>query len=190
MCRVCFADLHPTSQCPFTYYSSNILSVKVITASYAKAAETGKEVVEGKQQQAEKEKLSKRAERKERPRDDQARKAKVKKREQCEAKRERDRHCEKEQEKECEREHEKELDRQQEKEKHHRRHRDDHDDSRKEHRRDDRPGERGDRECDHDRSASDRSSHPHHGFFLESSSDDNDEGWTKVSYRKSKSRSH
>ena len=84
MCRVCFADLHPTSQCPFTYYSSNILSVKVITASYEKAAEKGKDVVEGKQQQAQKEKLSKRAERKERPRDDQARKAKVKKREQCE----------------------------------------------------------------------------------------------------------
>lgn len=61
LCRVCFADLHPTSQCPFTYYSSNILSVKVITASYAKAAEKGKEVVEGKQQQAQKEKLSKRA---------------------------------------------------------------------------------------------------------------------------------
>ena len=70
------------------------------------------------------------------------------------------------------------------------RHRDDHDDCRKEHRRDDRPGERGDRECDHDRWASDHSSHPHHGFFLESSSDDDDEGWTKVSYRKSKSRSH
>ena len=70
------------------------------------------------------------------------------------------------------------------------RHRDDHDDCRKEHRRDDRPGERGDRECDHDHSASDRSSHPHHGFFLESSSDDDDKGWTKVSYRRSKSRSH
>lgn len=89
---------------------------------------------------------------------------------------------EKEQEKECERqrgkEREKELDREQEKEKH-RSHRDDQDDRRREDRRDDRPGERGDHKCDDDCSAHDRSSHPHHGLSLESSSDDDDEGWTK-----------
>ena len=31
---------------------------------------------------------------------------------------------------------------------------------------------------------------PTMAFFLESSSDDDDQGWTKVSYRRSKSRSH
>lgn len=39
LCRVCMADTHSTSQCPFVYYSSNVLSVKVTASSYVQAAE-------------------------------------------------------------------------------------------------------------------------------------------------------
>ena len=55
LCRVCLADSHPTPQCPYIYYSSNVLSVKVSASSYLQAAERGKQAEEVKQQQAEEE---------------------------------------------------------------------------------------------------------------------------------------
>lgn len=36
---MCLADSHPTPQCPYIYYSSNVLSVKVSASSYLQAAE-------------------------------------------------------------------------------------------------------------------------------------------------------
>ena len=55
LCRLCLADSHPTPQCPYIYYSSNVLSVKVSASSYLQAAERGKPAEEIKRQQAEEE---------------------------------------------------------------------------------------------------------------------------------------
>ena len=52
LCRVCLADSHPTSQCPYVYYSSNVLSVKVTASSYVQAAERGKQAEETRREQA------------------------------------------------------------------------------------------------------------------------------------------
>ena len=52
LCRVCLADSHPTPECPYIYYSSNVLSVKVSASSYLQAAERGKQAEESKRQQA------------------------------------------------------------------------------------------------------------------------------------------
>ena len=49
---MCLADSHPTSQCPYIYYSSNVLSVKVSASSHLQAAERGKQAEETKRQQA------------------------------------------------------------------------------------------------------------------------------------------
>ena len=52
LCRVCLADSHPTSQCPYIYYGSNVLFVKVSASTYLQAAERGKQAEETKCQQA------------------------------------------------------------------------------------------------------------------------------------------
>lgn len=49
---MCLADSHPTSQCPYIYYGSNILFVKVSASTYLQAAERGKQAEETKCQQA------------------------------------------------------------------------------------------------------------------------------------------
>ena len=62
LCRVCLADSHPTSQCPYIYYGSNILFVKVSASTYLQAAERGKQAEETKCQRA----MEERVERKKR----------------------------------------------------------------------------------------------------------------------------
>ena len=43
LCRVCLAETHSTTRCPFIYYSSNISMVEATAVSYTKAAEKGTE---------------------------------------------------------------------------------------------------------------------------------------------------
>ena len=62
LCRVCLADTHSTSQCPFVCYSSNVLSVKVTVSSYEQAVERGKQAEETRRQQAREEERVERGE--------------------------------------------------------------------------------------------------------------------------------
>lgn len=62
LCRVCLADSHPTSQCPYIYYGSNILFVKVSASTYLRAAERGKQAEETKCQQAMEERVERKNE--------------------------------------------------------------------------------------------------------------------------------
>ena len=64
LCRVCLAETHSTTRCPFIYYSSNISMVEPTAVSYAKAAEKGKEADEAKR--AEEKARAERARREER----------------------------------------------------------------------------------------------------------------------------
>ena len=52
LCGVYMANTHSTSHCPYVYYSSNVLSVKVTASSYVQAAERGKQAEETRRQQA------------------------------------------------------------------------------------------------------------------------------------------
>ena len=159
LCRVCLADSHPTPQCPYIYYSSNVLSVKVSASSYLQAAERGKQAEEVKQQQAEEERAE-RARNEERERKEKERERKEKERAEREReerkKQERKERERKEKEKEDRREREhrdherqdrKERDR---KDRHHRR-REDQADSGDERRKEGKEDRRRDR--DYDRSA-------------------------------------
>ena len=49
LCRVCLAETHSTTRCPFIYYNSNISMAEATAVSYAKAAEKGKEAEVAKQ---------------------------------------------------------------------------------------------------------------------------------------------
>ena len=187
LCRVCLAETHSTTRCPFIYYSSNISMAEAPAVSYAKAAEKGKEAEVAKQAEEEKNRAEEKA------------RAERARREEHAKKEERDR-ARKERE---------ESDRRKREEKERKAsHRDYHDyecrrDGRRDERRDGKRGERredrredkkreerGDRERerDRDRSARDRSSHRYHDEESHSSSDDED-GWITVR-RKSKSRSY
>ena len=71
LCRVYLANTHSTSHCPYVYYSSNILSVKVTASSYVQAAERGMQAEETRHQQAreeERERKERENERKEKER--------------------------------------------------------------------------------------------------------------------------
>ena len=189
LCRVCLAETHSTTRCPFIYYSSNISMAEAPAVSYAKAAEKGKEAEVAKQAEEEKNRAEEKA-RAERAR----REERAKKEERDRARKERE-----------------ESDRRKREEKERKAsHRDYHDyecrrDGRRDERRDGKRGERredrredkkreerGDRERerdrDRDRSARDRSSHRYHDEESHSSFDDED-GWITVR-RKSKSRSY
>ena len=52
--RVCLAETHSTTRCPFIYYSSNISMVEATAVSYAKAGEKGKEADVAKRAEKEK----------------------------------------------------------------------------------------------------------------------------------------
>ena len=207
LCKVCLAETHTTTRCPFIYYSSNVSTVAV-TVSYAKAAEKGREFEAAKRaEQAEKAK----AEQAENARVERAEKDRTKERAMSEdracderAKKEDRAHAE---EKKCKEKEHKEKER---KEKHRQqedRH-DDHDrrdrrddrrderrddrrsDRREDRRRSDREGGRSDRERDRDRDRSARGRSSHHRHRDDTNSDDSDDGWTTVSRRKTKSRSY
>ena len=193
LCRVCLADSHPTPQCPYIYYSSNVLSVKVSASSYLQAAERGKQAEEVKQQQTEEERAE-RAKNEERERKEKERERKEKERAEREReerkKQERKERERKEKEKEDRRERErrdherqdrKERDR---KDRHHRR-REDQADSGDERRKESKADRRRDR--DYDRSGRDRSSHRYSHASSSESEDDGDRGWIKVTRKKSRS---
>jgi len=73
LCRVSLADTHSTSQCPFAYYRSNVLFVKVTASSYVQAAERGKQAEETRRQQAREEERVERAKSEERERKEKER---------------------------------------------------------------------------------------------------------------------
>ena len=183
-CRVCLADSHPTPQCPYIYYSSNVLFVKVSASSYLQAAERGKQAEEIKRQQAEEErgrkerererKEKERAEREREERKKQERKERERKEKEKEDRRERER-------RDHERQDRKERDR---KDRHHRR-REDQADSGDERRKGSKEDRRRDR--DYDRSGRDRSSHRYSHASSSESEDDGDRGWIKVTRKKSRS---
>ena len=179
LCRVCLADSHPTPECPYIYYSSNVLSVKVSASSYLQAAERGKQAEESKRQQAMEERPErekKERERKERERREKEREERKKLERKEKERREKEDRREKER-REQEKQERRDRDR---KDRHHRRRDEDHADSGKEERRRDR---------DYERSGRDRSSHRYSHASSSESEDDGDRGWTKVTHRK-KSRSY
>lgn len=150
LCRVCLADSHPTPECPYIYYSSNVLSVKVSASSYLQAAERGKQAEESKRQQAmeeraEREKNEER-EKKERERKEDERKEKER------AEREEHKKLERKEKERREKEDRREKERREQekqerrdrdrKDRHHRRRDEDHADSGKEERRRDRDYDR------------------------------------------------
>ena len=184
LCKVCLAETHTTARCPFIYYSSDVSTVAV-TVSYAKAAEKGREF-----------EAAKRAEQAEKAQAELAEKDRTKERAMSEdhvseerTKSEDRAHAEEKKRKEKRRQQE---DRHDDRDRGERREdrRDERRDDRRSHRREDRKrsdkgGERSDRERDRNR---DRSAHHRHRD--ESSSDDDVDGWTTVSRRKTKSRSY
>ena len=187
LCRVCLADSHPTPQCPYIYYSSYVLSVKVSASSYLQAAERGKQAEEIKQQQAEEERAERerkekererkekeRAEREREERKKQERKERERKEKEKEDRRERERRDHERQEKQDRRERDR-------KDRHHRR-REDQADSGDERRKESKEDRRHDR--DYDRSGRDRSSHRYSHASSSESEDDGDRGWIKVTHRK------
>ena len=189
LCRVCLAETHSTTRCPFIYYSSNISMAEVPAVSYAKAAEKGKEAEVAKQAEEEKNRVEEKA-RAERVR----REERAKKEERVRAQREReDSDRRKREEKERKASHRDYQDYECRRDGRCDERRDSKRAERREERREDRKREeRSDRERerdrDRDRSARDRSSHSYHDEGSHSSSDDED-GWITVR-RKSKSRSH
>ena len=188
LCRVCLAETHSTTRCPFIYYSSNISMVEATAVSYATAAEKGKEADVAKRAEEENNRAEEnvRAEcawREERTKKEERDRARKEREDSYRRKREKERKASHwdYQDYECRRDGR----------------RDDRRDSKRAERREDRREdkkreERGDsereRDRDRDRSACDRSSHPYHDEESHSSSDDED-GWITVR-RKSKSRSY
>ena len=210
LCRVCLADSHPTPQCPYIYYSSNVLSVKVsassylqVISSYLQAAERGKQAEEIKRQQAEEERAERekneererkerererkdkeRAEREREERKKQERKEKERKEKERKEKEKEDRRERERRDHECqEKQDRRERDR---KDRHHRR-REDQADSGDERRKESKEDRRRDRE--YDRSGRNRSSHRYSHASSSESEGDGDRGWIKVTHRK-KSRSY
>lgn len=192
LCRVCLADSHPTPECPYIYYSSNVLSVKVSASSYLQAAERGKQAEKSKRQQAMEERAEREkneeCEKKERERKEHERKEKE--RAECQERKKLERK-EKEDRREKERREQEKQDRRDRdrKERHHRRRDEDHADSGKEERRRDCDHDRSGRDRDYERSGRDRSSHRYSHASSSESEDDGDRGWIKVTHRK-KSRSY
>ena len=188
LCHLCLADSHPTPQCPYIYYSSNVLSVKVSASSYLQAAERGKPAEEIKRQQAEEERAE-REKNEERERMERERERKEKER----AEREREERKEKEKEDRGERERrdherqEKQARRERERKDRHHRRREDQADSGDERRKESKEDRCRDR--DYDRSGRDRCSHRYSHASSSESEDDGDRGWIKVTHRK-KSRSY
>ena len=197
LCRVCLADSHPTPECPYIYYSSNVLSVKVSASSYLQAAERGKQAEESKRQQAMEERAEreKNEEREKKERERMERERKEKERAEREERKKLERKEKERREKEDRREKERREQEKQDrrdrdrKERHHRRRDEDHADSGKEERRRDRDHDRSGRDRDYERSGRDRSSHRYSHASSSESEDDGDRGWIKVTHRK-KSRSY
>ena len=181
LCRVCLAETHSTTRCPFIYYSSNISMVEPTAVSYAKAAEKGKEADETKRaeeerNQAEEKARAERARREERAKKEERDRARKEREESDRRKKdEKDRKASR-RDYECRRD-----DRRDER-------RDRREDRREDKKREERSDRERERDRDRDRSARDRSSHRYHDEESHSSSDD-DDGWITVR-RKSKSRSY
>ena len=184
LCRVCLAETHSATRCPFIYYSSNISMVEPAAVSYAKAAEKGKEADVAKRAEEEKNRAEEKA------------RAEREKREERAKKEERDRARKEREEPERRKKEEKDRkvshrDYECRRDGRHDERRDDRRSDRREDRREDRKkDERSDRERDRDRDRStrDRSSHRYRDEESHSSSDE-DDGWITVR-RKPKSRSH
>ena len=197
----CLSDSHETTSCPFIYYSSNVTGAKPTTPaekSYSSAAQSGKIAAEARK--AEEDNSAKHEEAERARRADRVRKEKEKEQREKERKeRERKERKEREERDRARREKERER-RDRERDRKER----EYDDKEREDRRErdkkksvkyserrykDDDGyqreERSDRDKDRYRPSRDRSSHRHDESH--NSGSDSEEGWTRVSYRKSKS---
>ena len=200
LCRVCLSDSHETTSCPFIYYSSNVTGAKPTTPaekSYSSAAHSGKIAAEARK--AEEDNSAKREEAERAKRADRARKKEKEQREKERKERERKERKEREERDQARREKERERrDRERDRkerecddrEREDRRERDKKKSVKYSERRykDDDGYQREERsDCDKDRycSSRDRSSHRHDESH--NSGSESEEGWTRVSYRKSKS---
>lgn len=175
LCRVCVADSHETASCPFIYYSSNVTGAKPAATTYSGAVRNSKLTEEARKMEEQNNKSKREdVERARREEDRKKQEAVEKEREEKEHRREKERREKERREEERRDRHEKER---AERERHSyddRRYRDERD-------------ERDDRERDRDyyRSSRDRSSHCD---YESDRSNSEDEGWTRVTHRKSKSR--
>ena len=187
LCRVCLADGHETTNCPFIYYSANITGAKLTDKpaerSYSGAAKNGK-LTEAARKAEEDSGHTKREEDERVRREERARKERERKeREQKERKDQERKERERKERKEKERE-DRDRDDRRERRKHdkysERRHKDDDG-----YRRD----ERSDRERDRDRYRSSRDRSSHRDRETDDSGSESEGRWTTVSYRRDKGKS-